>query len=89
MVSTPFLTAGFGVSVARMTLKDTAPKPSAKHLRTIDLAEAFGVDVTTIRNWGKTLGLPSEMLPTGQRRYELDKVRAWYRSILERNGEQP
>lgn len=52
-------------------------------LRTADLARAFGVDVTTIRRWCESLGLPYERLRSGQRRYRLSAVRAWYQAGLE------
>jgi phage terminase Nu1 subunit (DNA packaging protein) len=52
-------------------------------LRTSDLAHLFGVDVTTIRRWCTSIGLPSERLRSGQRRYRLSAVRAWYRAGLE------
>lgn len=52
-------------------------------LRTADLAHVFGVDTTTIRRWCVSLGLPHERLRSGQRRYRLSEVRAWYRAGTE------
>lgn len=49
-------------------------------LRTADLADLFGVDTTTIRRWCSSLGLPYERLRSGQRRYRLSAVRAWYQA---------
>jgi len=52
-------------------------------LRTSDLARALGVDVTTIRRWCKTIGLPCVRLKSKQRRFRLSEVRAWYRAALD------
>lgn len=49
-------------------------------VRTKELAHAFGVDVTTIRRWCTSLALPCERLRSGQRRFRLSAVRAWYRA---------
>ena len=53
-------------------------------LRTADLAQFFGVDTTTIRRWCVSLELPHERLRSGQRRYRLSALRAWYRSGIKK-----
>lgn len=61
-------------------------KADDRMLRTADLAHVFGVNVRTIRRWCGSLGLPYERLRSGQRRYRLSAVRAWYRAGI--GGEQ-
>jgi transposase-like protein len=48
-------------------------------LRTGDLAQTFGVHVTTIRRWCKTLGLPFVLLPASKhKRFDPEQIRKWW-----------
>lgn len=63
-----------------------SPGEGYELLRTGDVAQTFGVDVSTIRRWCTTLAFPCVVLPSGERRFDPKQIAQWWRDVKAAHG---